>query len=366
MIKIKKIISLVIKSAIALIIFLTLILFLYTAFFYKKPIVEKKTEEKQIIKEKKIEETKEQIKTNKEVQEKIKIKKIETVIKDRLFATVGNKAITTSDIVNEIKIILIINNIPYTDDKKEQLKQKAVQEIIKRTIKKIEIDKNNFLDFNQNDFKKELNSLANRINIDLPTLKKICSDNNLDFSIIENQIKTELLWNSLIFYLYKNRVSINLEEIDEQLKLNQNKKEFEEYLISELVVKSKGNDKLQSQLEEIKRKIEIEGFENVAMNLSISNTAMKGGSLDWVSENVISEKFKSKIINTSIGNISEPIILPEGILFFKVRDKRKLKKFLDLEDAKNQLVRAEKTKVLRMHSLSHYENLRKLITIKYY
>ena len=135
MIKIKKIISLVIKSAIALIIFLTLILFLYTAFFYKKPIVEKKTEEKQIIKEKKIEETKEQIKTNKEVQEKIKIKKIETVIKDRLFATVGNKAITTSDIVNEIKIILIINSIPYTDDKKEQLKQKAVQEIIKRTIK---------------------------------------------------------------------------------------------------------------------------------------------------------------------------------------------------------------------------------------
>ena len=82
--------------------------------------------------------------------------------------------------------------------------------------------------------------------------------------------------------------------------------------------------------------------------------------------NVISEKFKSKIINTPVGNISEPIILPEGILFFKVRDKRKLKKFASLEDAKNQLVNAEKTKILRMYSLSHYENLKKSITINYY
>ena len=63
--------------------------------------------------------------------------------------------------------------------------------------------------------------------MDVDTLKNICISNELDFSIIENQIKTELLWNSLIFHLYKNRVTINLEEIDEQLKLSQNKKEFD-------------------------------------------------------------------------------------------------------------------------------------------
>ena len=35
------------------------------------------------------------------------------VIKDSMFATVGNKVITTSDIINEIKITLIINGISY-------------------------------------------------------------------------------------------------------------------------------------------------------------------------------------------------------------------------------------------------------------
>jgi len=37
-----------------------------------------------------------------------------------------------------------------------------------------------------------------------------------------------------------------------------------------------------------------------------------------------------------------------------------------LEDAKNELVNAEKTKILRMHSLSHYENLKRMIPIYYY
>ena len=39
---------------------------------------------------------------------------------------------------------------------------------------------------------------------------------------------------------------------------------------------------------------------------------------------------------------------------------------LMLEDAKKQLVVAEKTKILRMHSLSYFENLKKSITINYY
>ena len=119
-------------------------------------------------------------------------------------------------------------------------------------------------------------------------------------------------------------------------------------------------------MKEIKNKIEVEGFEKVAMDLSISETALKGGDLGWVNENVISKKFKNKIINTSIGNISEPILLTEGILIFKVRDKRKVDKYENLEDIKNQLVQAEKTKILRMHALSHFDRIKKSVTVNYY
>tara|TARA_B100000700_G_C14964562_1_gene818226 strand:+ start:12 stop:953 length:942 start_codon:yes stop_codon:yes gene_type:complete len=294
------------------------------------------------------------------------LSKVNAEIKDSLFITVGDRAITQSDIVDEIKIILILSNMSYSEDKRDQLQQMAVKSTIERTVKKIEISKNPFLEFSQEDLRRELVRLASRINMDVETLKNVATSNGLDFSIIENQIKTELLWNSLIFHIYKGRLSINLEEIEEQLIKDQNKKEFEEYLISEILIKSVAKEELDKKINEIKDKIKIEGFENIAMKLSISKSSVNGGDLGWLHENEISNKFKSKIFNTTVGNISEPILLNEGILIFKVRDKRKVKNLMSLDERKNQLVMAEKGKILNMYSRSHYDNLRRTVATKFF
>ena len=288
------------------------------------------------------------------------------VIKDSIFATVGNTAITNSDIINEVKIILITTGQGFSEDQRDQIEKAAIQSVIKRTIKQTEIDKYKNLEFNRADINRELENIASNLNIDQDTLKNIFVTNEIDFSIVIDQIKTELLWNSLIFQLYQDRLTVDVNEIEEQLKLVQNKKEIGEYLISEIIIKPVQKDKLESEIKKIKDKINKEGFEKVAMSLSISQTAVSGGNLGWVNENVISRKFRSEIINTPVGSISEPIFLPEGILFFKIRDKRKLKKSLNLEDIKNQLVNAEKTKILNMHSLSHYDKVRRSISIKFY
>jgi len=287
------------------------------------------------------------------------------VIKDYLFATVGNKAITHSDIVNEIKIISILTSQIFSEDNRQQLQSAAIQSTIKRNIKKIAVEKYT-LTYDKTDLNKELNYMASESNMDIDTLKNTFLANGIQFTNIIDQIETELLWNSLIFKLYKDRLSINLDEINEQLKLIQNKKEIEEYLISEIIIKPVPKDKIKSEIKELKNKINTEGFEKVAINLSISESALKGGNLGWVSENIIAKNFKSKIKNTPVGNISEPIFLPEGILLFNVRDKRILKKLINLEEAKNQLVNAEKIKILNMHSLSHYNNLVRSLTVIYH
>lgn len=289
-------------------------------------------------------------------------------IEDAIYATVANKAITHSDIINEIKIILILNGQSYSEDRKEILEKMAIKSVIKREIKKIEVEKYPKLKFKPSDLEKELNNLANNLNLDLNTLKDAFITNEIDFSNVVEQMKTELLWNTLIFEIYKNRITINKDEIDDQLSKfqNQNKEKIEEYLISEIVIRSVEKDKIESEIKRIKDKISIEGFANVAMDVSISETSVSGGNLGWVSENSISEELKSKIAMTPIGNISEPIFLQEGILFFTVRDKRISNESRDLEEEKNRLVNAEKAKILRMHSLSHYDNVRRTISIRYY
>ena len=383
MIKTKKIFFLVIKSVIGLVALLTLVLFFYSAFFYDSHYIESKLGKSKIVerdqlleneKRKKLEEENKRLaeeklqkKLNKATVNKAKIiKKTKNIIQDGLYATVGNKAITKSDIVSEIKKILILNNKSFSEDEKGNLQNRAIKALIKTNIKKIEVERNNFLEFSNKDLNNEIMRLTKNLNINLDRLKEICEINNFDFSIIEESIKTDLRWNSLIFQTYKDRLLINLEEIEEQIKLTQNKKEIEEYLVSEIIIKLVEKDKIQSAIEDLKNKIKTQGFENVAINLSIADSASKGGSLGWINENLIVDKLKSVIANTLIGGISEPILLPKGILIFKVNNKRKTKNTKSLEEIKNQLVAAEKTKILNMHSLSHLNNARKSISVKFF
>ena len=202
--------------------------------------------------------------------------------------------------------------------------------------------------------------------MDINTLKNLCESNELDFSKIEDQVKTELYWNSLIFEIYKNNLNINQEEIEDRLKLSQNKNEIEEYLISEIVIAKAEGEELDLKIKELKNKIEIEGFDEAARELSISESALKGGDLGWINENIISEEIKSEIINTAKDNISSPIILDNGILIFKVRDKRKIQQNATLEEIKNQLINREKSKILNKHSMSHYDKVRRTISIKFF
>ena len=288
------------------------------------------------------------------------------VIKDALYATVGNKAITHSDIINEIKAILILNNQSFSEDKKQQLESAAIKSAIKRNIKRIEIEKYTNLTFSNSDLTNELKRLAKNINVSLEVFKDIFNRNNIDFSIVEDRIKTELLWNSLIFQLYKNSLTVDENEINEQLTLIKTKKTIVEFLLSEIIFKVNEKDQIESETIKMKEKIKSEGFKKVAMSYSISESAERGGSLGWVSENVMAKKFKSIIFNTPVGEISEPILLSNGILIFKINDKRSIKAEIDIEKIKNQLVNNEKTKLLKMYSMSHYDKLRRSVSIDYY
>ena len=92
---------------------------------------------------------------------------------------------------------------------------------------------------------------------------------------MKTKYKLNLLWNSLIFHLYKNRLTINTEEIEEQLKIIQAKEELKEYLISEIVFNPMDRDNPEPEIAELLNKIKMEGFENIAMSFSISETAAR-------------------------------------------------------------------------------------------
>ena len=294
------------------------------------------------------------------------VEKVNSEVSDSLFMTVGEKAITKLDIVNEIKITLISSGQSFSEDKLEILQTVAVKALIERNIKKLEISKYENLPFNQEDLYDEINKLAQSINVDIDTLQNTLISNGVRYETLTDSYKTELLWNTLIFELYKNNITVNKEEVEEQLASVQNKEEILEYLISEIVIAHINKTDRDAEIEKIKSSIKKDGFENVAMKLSISESSLDGGNIGWISENSLPKSLKSAIEGIQIGEVSDAIVLQEGILFFKLRDKRKVENIIDLEIIKNQIIKREKLKILNMHSISHYDKLRRTITIKYY
>ena len=82
------------------------------------------------------------------------------ILNNRLQSELDDKGLN-EDIINEIKLILILNGTSYSEEIKDQLDQSAIQSIIKRTIKKIEIEKHNSLRFNPKDVDDELEYNSN-------------------------------------------------------------------------------------------------------------------------------------------------------------------------------------------------------------
>ena len=105
-------------------------------------------------------------------------------------------------------------------------------------------------------------------------LKKY-SDLSVDY--VKKKIEIELLWNNLIYEKYKNKLSIDVDKIKEDLKFKiENQNKVEEYKLAEILFTPQSKSTENEEIEEIKESIKKIGFESSAIAYSISNTASKG------------------------------------------------------------------------------------------
>jgi len=286
-------------------------------------------------------------------------------ITDSLIGTIGNKPLTESDIISEMKMLLIINGQTITKEQEKELQAVALQQITKRLIKQTEIEKYNIANFDELAANAEIKKIANKLNISVDNLKASFRSNEISYSRLTNLIETELKWNSLIFELYKNRISIDINEINEQLEIIQSQNFVEEYHIYEILLDMVPDEELKNKVNWINKEIEINGFEKTASKYSKSNSAINAGALGWLKETMINETLRKILRNTKIGSITKPIISPEGIVLLKLTNKRKIQKKIDLENEKKLLLKAEKEKKLNLYSVSHYNKLKQSTLINF-
>ncbi len=288
--------------------------------------------------------------------------KVFSNINNSIIISVGNLPITYYDLVKEMRLVSLLTNNKIDNSNKEKIKNVAVQSLIKRKIKEMEIKKYNIDRFNKSDLERLIVNSSNNLGIGKDELKNLLTSNGVSFERLKKRFEIDLKWNTLIFELYKNKIVLNMSEIENKINTQmENAESKRKFLLSEIEIKQQENSKI--ILDEISENINSEGFEKTAKKFSISASSNYGGNIGWIDKRDLSKKIYNGIKNLKTDEHSEPIYLANTIVIIKKVGEKVFEK--DIEKIKNNIIRIEKENKLQMFSKSHYSNLERTVQINF-
>ena len=280
-------------------------------------------------------------------------------IKNGIIANVGTEIITNADLENKIRTVLSLNGQAINQKNINDLKNNALKGIIRTIIKRGQINKYKVTEYNNKDVENHLNKVANLLSLpDGNSIKYFFEQNNINYDIWINELKTDLLWNTLIYRMYNSQISINPIEIENDLKkLIENNQETKEYNLSELVINNLTENK-EEIIEKIYKLIEEKGFKEAVNIFSISDSRSNKGELGWVNEASLSEIFLNNLKSISKNKTTVPIEMQENLIILKINEIRKMKtKTVNIEELKKNIINKKKQDKLNLFSRSHFSKI---------
>ena len=287
-------------------------------------------------------------------------------IEGSIILKIENKIVTNFELRNKILSSLIINNQSINQTSIDALKRQTINSLILIKLKEIEIQKYNNkrkenLDLRLNDY---LNKISSN---NIPALKNIFKNNGVDFDMFKDEIITEFLWQNLIFRIYANKINIDEQRIDLEVEnLIKEKKDIEEFKISEIELLLNNDESDKEKILLIKNSIKEVGFENTAIKFSYSSSAENKGNLGWVNAQSLSSEIYEILKDMNVGDYSKPIIKANSAIILMIKDKKILKtNELDKVKLKTQIINQKKNELFNLYSQSHLSKLKNTSLIEY-
>ena len=274
---------------------------------------------------------------------------------------IENEIITNIDFKQERNYLVALNN-NLKNLPKDQLNQISRESLIREKIKRIELMK--FYDFSKTEkySNKLLEDFYKRLNFKNENeFNNYIKNYNLKISVIKEKLRIEALWNELIYTKFKDKVSIDEEEIKKKVK---KKKNFiHVYSLSEILFELKSNENLSDKYNLVIKNINSSGFKNSANIFSISDTSKFGGEIGWVDETQLNELMLKEIKTLKINDITKPIQTTNGYLIIKVNDKKKKEVTVDFNKTVKRLIKMENNRQLQQFSLIYFNKIKQNVFI---
>lgn len=282
----------------------------------------------------------------------------------KIIVKVGNEIITSYELENKIKISLFLAEEKLNQNNVNELKKFSLESLINTKLKKEEIKKYNYNKGNEERTSNYFKNIAKKFNTNTENLKKIFLANNLDYNLFYEDIKTEFIWQNLVYEIYSKKISLDEQEIANELnKVILKQKSIIEYNLSEIETKILQKDELLNLTEYINNF----SFQKAAQKYSISSTSLDGGNVGWVNSESLSNSMLQLLQNLKIGQYSKPIKKDNSFFIFFLNDKRKISNFdkKNLDELKKKIINTKTNDLLNLYSNNHLSIKRNNTLIDY-
>jgi len=271
---------------------------------------------------------------------------------------VENIPITNTDIVKEINYLILLNEELKNIDKEELVKY-ATKSIIREKVKKNNLIKK--FQFGENNLiiEQQLSNLITELDSNESQFEEILKQIGISKNYIKEKIEIEYLWNKLIYTTYKDKVKINLKEIEEklQIELNNPSNLINEFLLYEILFTVPDKTNVENEILKIKNSITKIGFENTANIVSESSSSKNGGRIGWVKENQLSKQISSEVKSLKAEEYTNPINVPGGLLILYLKEKRETVPNFSFEEELQKTIQMERDKQLNQFSSIYYKKI---------
>ena len=282
---------------------------------------------------------------------------------NNIIVKIENEIITNFEIKNKILSTLILSDQEINQKNVNSIKGKALDSLTQLKLKKIELSKYN-IDDDINQVNRYLNSISSN---DIKSLKSKFENNNVEFNLFVEEIKTEFKWQKFIYQVYAKKINIDEDSLDGEIKkILKDQVDITEYRVSEIEVEKKINQSSNDIILNIQEKIDQLGFENTALNYSNAASSSNKGDLGWINRKSLSKTFLNVLSKMNINDISKPIEKQNIIIFLKLTDKRKTKdENIDIKELKKKIINRKKNELFNLYSKSHLSKLKNKSLIEY-
>jgi len=245
----------------------------------------------------------------------------------RIAAVVNDTAVSYFDVFQRVKLVVVTSGLDSTPEVMQRITPQVMRALIDEQLRLQEGERQN-ITIDEEEIDRAITAIEQSNQMPLGSFVAFLEQRRISVETLKSRLRSELVWSKLVNRRLRRSVSINDEDIDDELEQIRDNVGKPEFLLSEIFmsVDSPSEDRRvrDDAMELVRQLREGADFDAMVNQFSEGVTANRGGGVGWVSITQLSPNIVSAVQTMATGTISDPIASGGGYLIVQLRDRRQL------------------------------------------